>query len=287
MNARESHPRQNARRMFKASTTTTRASTAVGLAELIFHGTVREIRKSHGNPLIGLLMNMLQTVILVVVFYLMFAVFNMRGSAIRGDFLLYVMSGIFLFMTHTKTMGAVVGSEGPASPMMQHAPMNTAVAISSAALAALYLQVLSLLVILTLYYTISKPFVIEQPVAAMAMVFLAWLSGVAVGLVFLSLKPWFPTFSGIASTVYARANMIASGKMVLANSLPPKMLAMFSWNPLFHAIDQARGFTFINYNPHNSSLWYPVYFSLAFIMIGLMGEFYTRRHASASWASGR
>ena len=30
------------------------------------------------------------------------------------------------------------------------------------------------------------------------------------------------------------------------------MLTIFDWNPLFHTIDQARGFTFINYNPHYS-----------------------------------
>jgi ABC-type polysaccharide/polyol phosphate export permease len=96
----------------------------------------------------GLIMNMLQTVIFVMTFFLLFQFLGMRGSAIRGDFLLYIMSGIFLFLTHTKAMGAVVGSEGPASPMMQHAPMNTAISISAAALASLYLQTLSLLTVL-------------------------------------------------------------------------------------------------------------------------------------------
>ena len=260
---------------------------AASLAELVYHATVRQIRKSHGNAVIGLLINMLQAMLFVAVFYIMFTILSLRSSAVRGDFLLYMMTGVFLFMTHTKALGAVVGAEGPASPMMKHAPMNTVVSISSAALASLYIQTLSMLVILTLYYTLGKPFTIEQPVGALAMFLLAWFSGVAVGLVFLAVKPWFPSFIGIASTVYQRANMIASGKMVLANSLPPKMLAMFSWNPLFHSIDQARGFTFINYSPHNTSILYPIYLSLALIMIGLMGEFYTRRHASLSWSAGR
>jgi len=84
-------------------------------------------------------------------------VMGMRGSAIRGDFLLYIMSGIFLFMTHTKAMGAVVASEGPASPMMNHAPMNTFISICASALSALYLQVLSLFVILFVYHVMFKP----------------------------------------------------------------------------------------------------------------------------------
>lgn len=59
---------------------------------------------------------------------------GLRGVAQRGDFMIYIMTGVFLFMTHTKTLSAVVMSEGPASPMMQHAPMNTAIAIAAAML---------------------------------------------------------------------------------------------------------------------------------------------------------
>ncbi|MFV2034439.1 MAG: ABC transporter permease [Halocynthiibacter sp.] len=269
--------------MFQAHVNKNHVASAANLIELIYHGTVRQLRKTHGNALIGLLTNMMQAMILVAVFFIMFSILGLRTTAVRGDFLLYVMSGIFLFLTHTKAMGAVVGTEGPASPIMQHAPMNTVIAIWSAALAALYIQVLSLAVILIIYYTVITNFVVQDPVGAIAMLLLAWLSGIGVGLVFLALKPWFPGFVGIASTIYARANMIASGKFFLANTLPPKMLALFSWNPLFHTIDQARGFTFINYNPHNTSVIYPVVLTLALIMIGLMGEFFTRKHASASW----
>lgn len=257
------------------------------MLRLIYHGTVRQLRMTHGNAILGLIKNLFQAMLFVAVFYLMFAVLNLRGSAVRGDFLLFMMTGIFLFLTHTKAMSAVVGAEGPTSAMMKHAPMNTVISITAAALSSLYLQVLSAVVILILYYTIATPFVIEDPVGVMAMFLIAWFSGIAVGLVFLSIKPWFPETIAIATIVYQRANMIASGKMVLANSLPPSMLALFSWNPLFHCIDQARGFTFINYNPHNSSLSYPIYVSLALVMIGLLGEFYTRKHASMSWNAGR
>ncbi len=273
--------------MFQPKVSKTKTGSAVNLIELIYHATVRQLRKTHGNALVGLVSNIFQSMLFVAVFFVMFSILGLRGSAVRGDFLLYMMSGIFLFMTHTKAMAAVIGAEGPTSAMMQHAPMNTVVAITSSALASLYIQVLSVIVMLTLYYTVATPFVIEQPVGAAAMFLLAWFSGIAVGMVFLAAKPWVPGLIGIVSTIYQRANMIASGKMVLANTLPPKMLVMFSWNPLFHSIDQARGFTFINYNPHNSSLTYPLYVGLVLMMIGLLGEFYTRKHASLSWTAGR
>ncbi|MEM8978722.1 MAG: ABC transporter permease [Pseudomonadota bacterium] len=261
-----------------------RSSTATFI-ELVYFGVVREVRKSHGNALIGLLMSVLQTLMFVAAFYVMFAVLGMRGAALRGDFLLYIMTGIFMFLVHIKALGAVMGSEGPASPMMKHAPMTTAIAICSAALGSLYTQVLSLSIVLFGYHVVAKPVVIYDPVSAMGMVLLAWFTGASIGMVFLAAKPWAPAFVGIVSQVYIRANMIASGKMFVANMMPGFMLALFDWNPLFHVIDQVRGFTFQNYFPRYSNWEYSVYVAIACVMIGLMGEFYTRKNASLSWSA--
>ena len=259
----------------------------IAMSEVTYHSIVRSVRKTHSNAFVAIGMNMLQAVIFVLAFYFMFSILGLRGTAIRGDFLLYIMTGIFLFMTHTKALGAVVGAEGPASPMMQHAPMNTIVAIASAALGTLYIQVLSLGLILFAYHVAFTPFDIAQPIPAFGMFLLAWFTGCAIGLVLLALKPWFPGFVSIFSTVYQRANMIASGKMFVANTLPSFMLAMFDWNPLFHAIDQSRGYTFINYNPRYSSWEYAFWLGVVLIVVGLMGEFYTRRNASVSWNARR
>lgn len=273
--------------MFEAHRPKTRTRSAVGMLELIYHSIVRDVRKGHRNALIGLLASMMQTVVFVAVFYFMFSILGLKGNAIRGDFVLYLMSGILLFLTHNKAMSAVMGAEGPASAMMKHAPMNTVVSIVSSALSSLYIQLLAMMTILFLYHIIFNPITIYRPVGAVAMTLLAWFSGVAVGMVFMALKPWAPGIVGIASSIYMRANMVTSGKMFVANTLPGYLLVMFDWNPLFHSIDQARGFTFINYNPHFSSISYPIKLSIALIMVGLMLEFYTRKHASVSWEAGR
>ncbi|MFC7702714.1 ABC transporter permease [Plastorhodobacter daqingensis] len=273
--------------MFQRSAPKSKLHSAASLLELIYHSTVRHIRKSHGNAVIGLFLNIIQSLVLVIVFYFMFSVLGLRGSAVRGDFILYIMSGIFLFMTHIKAIGAVAGAEGPTSPMMHHLPMNTIVAITSAALGTLYIQVLAMGVILFMYDVLASPITVYKPAAAFSMLLLSWFSGCAIGMLFLALKPWFPSAVAIVSQLYTRANMITSGKMFLANTMPGYFIAMFSWNPLFHTIDQARGFTFINYNPHYSSVSYPIYFSLACLVIGLMGEFFTRQRASISWFARR
>lgn len=273
--------------MFRPAVKKTTAQGAFAMLELIFHATVRSIRRTHGNAVIGLLLNIFQTVLMVAVFYVMFDLLGMRGNAIRGDFLLYVMSGIFMFMTHTKTLGAVVSSDGPTSPMMKHSPMNPIVAIAAAALGALYTQLLSAGVVLYCYHAMFTPITIHEPVGTFGMLMLAWASGLGIGMVFKAALPWQPEFFGIFSSIYQRANMIASGKMFVANMMPTYILAYFDWNPLFHVIDQSRGFIFLNYNPHYSSIEYPVICTLVCIVIGLMGEFYTRKYASSSWGAKR
>jgi ABC-type polysaccharide/polyol phosphate export permease len=273
--------------MFQQRQTRTRLGSALVTLELIFHGAVRHVRKMHGNPIMSIAMNMLQSVMFVLVFYFMFSILGLRGVAIRGDFLIYIMSGIFLFLTHTKALAAVVGSDGPASPMMQHAPMNTIISIAAGLLSVLYVQILSAALILYIYHVAFTPVVLHDPIGCLAMLLLAWFTGAAIGMIFLALKPWFPTPVSIVSTLYQRANMIASGKMFVANTLPSYMLVMFDWNPLFHAIDQSRGYAFVNYFPRNSSWEYAMIVGVVLICIGLMGEFFTRKHASASWSARR
>jgi ABC-type polysaccharide/polyol phosphate export permease len=273
--------------MFRPQVKNTRARSAFGMLELIFHAAVRSVRKSHGNAVMGLVMNIFQTILMIAI---MFFVMNLLGgirSKVRGDFMLFVMSGVFMFMTHAKTMGAVSNAEGPTSAIMKHSPMNSLISIASAALGALYLQVLSASFVLFFYHAAIKPITIYEPVGMVAMFMLSWGSGAAIGTIFLAMKPWNPPVVGIISSVYQRANMIASGKMLVANATPTSILKIFDWNPLFHTIDQGRGFIFQNYHPRYSNWEYPLLIMVACVLVGLMGEYYTRKHASISWGAGK
>lgn len=253
---------------------------------LIYHVTVHNLRVSDRNPLVGLLMVALRSVMMIAGFAAMFYIVGVRRSPLRGDFLLYIMSGIFLYQAHTLTCQAVASAGSSTTGMMKHGPMNTAVVISAAALASLYRIVFSVIVVGGAYW-LWKPYHLDSPLGCIGMILLSWFSGVAFGMVFLAIRPWAPKFAMILTQVYQRIQMMASGKMFVANALPAFMLYYFDWNPLFHMIDQMRGFMFVNYTPQHSSVTYPVYFSLAVLMIGLMGEFVTRNAASVSWTAGR
>lgn len=273
--------------MFQPDKATTRVSGFFILAEVVYHTCVRNLRQGHRNAVVGLILSVMQTLIMVGAFLIMFLVLGLRSSPIRGDFVLYIMTGIFMYMTHIKTLSAVAGADGAASAMMQHAPMNTIVAITAAAMSSLYEQFLALCIILTVYHIAFTPITIYDPIGALGMMMLAWFTGVAVGMIFRAVDPWIPDLSALVRRLYIRINMIASGKMFVVNTLPASMVAIFDWNPLFHIIDQVRGFVFLHYNPFVTSISYPIYVALALIMLGLMGEFYTRGKVSKSWTAGR
>jgi len=273
--------------MFRAPNTKTHTRTLFAMTEVTYHSIVRNLRSGHRNAVVGLALTTMQSLVMVGVFLLMFTLLGVRTAPIRGDFLLFIMSGIFLYMTHTKTVAAVAGGGNPLGAMMLHAPMNTLISIAASAVSTLYQQIFSITVILSFYHIVVTPITIHDPVGALGLVLLAWFFGIAVGMVFLALNPWIPDFAGLLRALYIRMNMIASGKMFVVNTLPATTVAMFDWNPLFHIIDQSRGHVFLHYNPHVTSVSYPIYVSLALIMIGLMGEFYTRRNVSVSWYAAR
>ena len=273
--------------LFQQRRTTNLFQAALTTIALIYHMTVYKLRKGERSPIVSLLMTMVRGLVMVASFYALFAILGVRTSPIRGNFIVYIMTGIFMFMTHNQAIQAVMSADGPVSPLMKHTPMNTAISISAAALASLYQQVLACTVLLLFTNTFIEPLGIDRLLPCLGMFLLAWFTGCCIGLVFRAAQPWWPRGINVLSQFYMRMNMFTSGKMVVANTLPHVVLRMFDWNPLFHVIDQTRGFAFINYVPHNSNVLYPIYVSLALAMIGLMGEFVTRNQVSLSWTAGR
>ena len=156
----------------------------MSMLEVMYHTIVRGARGGHRNAVVGMILNMLQGVTMMVAFLLFFQILGLRSSPIRGDMLLFIMSGIFVYLTHIKAVSAVMGASGPTSSMMLHRPMNTIIAIVSAAISSLYTQIITLLVILSFYHVAINPITIEDPIAAAGYFIMGWVLGCAVGGVF-------------------------------------------------------------------------------------------------------
>lgn len=254
---------------------------------LIYYQTVYNLRTDHRNAIVGLLLTILQSAIFMMTFLLIYLIIGVRTSPIRADFMLYIMSGIFMFMVHVQCAGGVAGSHSISNGLLKHDAISPAVLIAAAALAVLYRQMISCIVILWIYHVLVSPVSFDYLPGSIAMYLLCWFCGGCVGLVFLGIRPWSPKGSRIVTTIYQRVNMFASGKMFVANTIPAFLLPWFIWNPLFHLIDQQRGFMFINYTPLKTSPYYPLWFSLAALMLGLLINFTTRKYESLSWGAAQ
>ena len=57
--------------MFNAHQNRSFTGAAFRFIEVVYHSTVRSIRKSDGNAVIGLLKSIMQSLIMVVIFYVM------------------------------------------------------------------------------------------------------------------------------------------------------------------------------------------------------------------------
>lgn len=270
--------------MFKVATRqSNRWAATYRMVALTYHLTVHAAGGNKANPLFGLFLNVAQTLVFILALYLTMTLLRVVPSMFRGDFVVFLISGVMAYMTYNKTMKAVYGASGPLSPMMHHPGMNSVVAIAAAALGTLYQQVLIAFVILFGYHVAFKPVEIEDPPFAVFMMIAAWVFGIATGLILLSIRPWAPKLAPILMMIISRVNVFASGKMMIGNALSFYLLKLFDWNPLFHCIDQMRGAIFLNYTPRNSEVGYIFEVSAALIVVGLMMEFFTRRRVSASW----
>lgn len=256
--------------------------------ELMFHTVVREVRHENArNPIVGLFVAVSRTLLMVTVFYFMFEVLGARSATIRGDTVLYLVSGFLLFFLHVGGIGSTLSAGSSVGALQQHAPMTPALVIVAEAIKNLYLHVFALFVILVGLYVFKGEIDIYDWPGMIVPFMQAWMSGVVIGLLFLGLKPFFPQLVKMISLIFQRANFFTSGKFFVANMIPGVALPFFTWNPLFHAIDQMRGAIFVNYVPRNSDPTYATYFICIGLVIGMMMEFFTRKTVSRSSAHNR
>lgn len=231
---------------------------------------MREFRASSGGAIMSFIKALVQPLTLFFGFFLLYELFG-RAMLIRGDFVLFMITGIMLFMLHIQAVKKLQSETGAQQAgMIFYARGSMLLNILASALHELYLNTVAMVIILGFAYLVRGYLEIYQPMYMIAPLFFAWASGLAVGMVFSAVSPLFPVVSNVFFQFYRRAQMFTSGKMFVANMIPASILPFFDWNPLFHAIDQARGAAFINYLPRNTNIWYPVYFTLAGITIALI-----------------
>ena len=235
--------------------------------DLIYITTVRQYRSTTGGAIMSFFTALVQPLTIFVMFAVIYAVFG-RTALIRGDFLLFMMTGIFAYLMHIRAVKSV--GAGEMGGMIFYARASKLLSILSGAISELYSNILAMAVIFSIAYLWRGYLEIYDFSRFIGPMFMAWASGLAVGLFFVSITPFAPSLSPMLFLIYKRIQMFTSGKAFVANLLPHSLLPFFTWNPLFHAIDQARGAAFINYVPRYTNMTYPTYFTIAVFVLALI-----------------
>ena len=237
---------------------------------LLYIFTAQEARGTSGNFILTIVLRVLTMATLMAGFYLLMSVTGLRNMGGRTDRLLFIMIGIFLFLIHIRTFMLSKGGLDPNSGMNVHPPVTPLLELFSAALGQLYINLISIFIIGLAIHVFWMPLEVDDPVSLFIAVFWTWLSGIAIGAVFSGLGAFIPVFNMIGQMMIRRVNMLFSGKMFAANTLPPSLIPFFIWNPLFHTIDQGRGAAFRNYVPKYTSIEYVMWFTFVAFVIALL-----------------
>lgn len=248
---------------------------------VLYATTVREIRNASGSSQLGLILNLLQTLAFVAVFYVLFIALGRRDAGLRGDPMMFMLTGVLLFRMHVSVVSGVISSVKSNRALINYEPAKSIIFVWARALADLYVSLLVAVILVSVTALIKGGVEIYYPAGVIVPTLLAWLSAVGIGLIFMYAEAHISWFS-LVSRLYQRFAMFTSGKFFVANAIPTVALAMFWWNPLFHAIDILRGAVFVNYEPKKTSLEFLIGLTVVALVVGHMLE--ARLHRSLNSA---
>ena len=185
--------------------------------------------------------------------------------AIRGDVVVFLLTGILLFQLASRARSAADLTGGGA--FLWHQPVQPALVVWSGALAALYVSVTAMALILTGAALIRGAPPLHDPAGLAAPLLLAWGFGVGSGMVMSGIAR-YAGGGQLLGMAWQRAMFLTGGIFFLAAAVPGWMRPWFDWNPLFHIIDAMRAAAFVNYSGGDTSLTYAAWCVAGLLAVG-------------------
>lgn len=234
----------------------------------VLHSTsVRMIREDNGKSSLGFVTGIAEMAVYSGVIYFAITLLGKRDVALRGDALTFVLTGLAIFIMHKKTLQAVQNAVKSNHNMLLHRPASTTVFIWGGAIGRFYNTAMMIVIVFAAKYFLTGVFDINNVFGCISMLLLAWLLGIGVGMIFHYVH-YYVSWIGIFSRAWARTMLWTSGLFFAANNIPRMYLPYLDWNPMLHIIDQSRGYAFVNYTPHNTTLTYPIVVTAIVFLIG-------------------
>lgn len=236
---------------------------------------LRETRTRFGAHQLGYLWSILEPVLWVLTFYVVFTIAN-RPSPTGMDIVTFITTGLIPYDLFTRTLNNVSQAVNGNRALLFYPQVQPLDLAFSRTLLEFSTSIVVLVVIMGAHGMIVGGGMPQDPLNVMLGVFLASLLGLSVGLVFCSL--------GVVSNVVDRVRgpllrpmFWLSGLFFTADSLPDRARAMLLYNPVLHTVELVRGGWFPEYSVQHARPGYVVAWIIGFLFLGLVLERVVRR----------
>lgn len=234
---------------------------------------LREMTTRYGRSPGGYIWAVLEPLGALLVLSMGFALV-MRNPPIGTSFLLYFATGNMPFTLYSRVDNAVSRSLGFSKPLLMYPSVRWIDAVLARFLLNSITSMIISFILLTGTIVMTETRTVLELGPILTAMTMAALLGMATGLVNCALTGLFPVwdmFWGMAT----RPLYIASGVLVMYESLPRVAQDVLWWNPLLHIVGEMRTGFYPTYNADYVSMSYVLLVTLALLALGLL---LVRRH---------
>ncbi|PIR34249.1 MAG: hypothetical protein COV36_01305 [Alphaproteobacteria bacterium CG11_big_fil_rev_8_21_14_0_20_44_7] len=217
---------------------------------------LREMKTRFGNRRLGYLWSLIEPVIHVMFFILLWKIFGRLGPH-RMPPEVFLISGIVPFFMFRNTLSSVMNSIKSNRALLVFPQINMLDFSIARALLELYTYTIIFIAMMVGASLIGIEYELNDILGAMKIFLVMWLLGFGIGLFLLPVAALFPVVDTIVA-ILIRVMYLISGVIFSIDRIPPKYYDYISWNPVLHCIQLFRSelLTGINAKDEFSNLPY-------------------------------
>ena len=214
------------------------ADRALDHVQIILALARRELASRFGQSVVGYAWTYVMPLIWIGSTYFVFS-FVGRRAPVYTDLVTFIISGLIPFLSFRLVIGAMGRVNGSVRALVIYPTVTRDHAAIAMALVELANTFLVFGVVAALNYVCLGNWELENPLQFAGGVVLAWGLGASYGYFFSTLALINVTFQYISGPLL-RPAIFLSGIFFVANELPQKMLDLFQYNPVLHAVEFGR-----------------------------------------------
>jgi capsular polysaccharide transport system permease protein len=263
----------NNRRVRVANTGFMEAARVQG--RVLFALMLREARTRYGRQRAGYLWGLLEPLIHIGLFYLIFKYIRMRHVLLGDNLFVFLATGFVLFLGFRNIMNRVQGGYGSNQVLLDFPPVAMMDVFLGRALLEMATWCLVIIFIMTAIIAYGEPFpadVLKMMAAVIPLLIMGFGWGVTVGL----LAEFVPSISLIMK-VPMRILYFTSGVFYLPDAMPPAARNILAWNPVLHAITLFREGYYFGYKSNILDVGYLYKWAIAFALVAFVAEKVARK----------